>query len=100
MNVMVERAARAIIEAIVENEMEDHSMYYMYSWPDRPENLERALTIASILASAAIKAMRKPTQAMRLAADDADEHLQDWDAIWGAMIDEALSDGGGGGGYG
>jgi len=83
---MIERVARAMFERELDNG----------PWEQRTETQE-AIYMAD--ARAAIKAMREPTQEMRLAAvaewcrpDPLPEHGSTlvFNAIWQAMIDEAL----------
>lgn len=85
MNEMVERAARAA--------------YYGWPWKRTPIPWERLPDNMRadwrLSASAAIEAMRKPTEAMMAAVDlpdeDADYATQKITEIWQGMIDAAIS---------
>jgi len=99
---MIEKIAEAIYEAKKENAWGNWKSQYRGKWPkDKKEMRTRlhhgdvCLEFAFVQAKAALEAMKKPTRAMKNAANaiyDADE-IPDYYAAYIEMIDQALKDG-------
>jgi hypothetical protein len=79
---MVERVARAMLDAHSQWEIENNRLGGEVVWT--ASHLE-------LLARTAIEAMREPTEEMWHAAELSDAGGRGWTGMWEAMIDRALN---------